>query len=285
MKIANGEHGMRLSIVVPWRDRDELRDVVPSLSKITSRYGGDLTIVNYGGDGHLLRSLLYEVGSRVTLVTVRNQRWFNKSRALNIGAAHTVHDLIFFCDCDIILSESALDELLSQVGSNPGAFGTLSGVKETELNSRNAGNVVMFGYTLKLRLANGKRLEIEDNEEDAENGMRRAPGLLMVHRVNFQKVEGYNGRLHGWGWEDQDMIARLTLGGGLVRLQSGWGYHISHDDAARIRFYPPVKDRWESRDRMFRDAMLSYDRGDFTGTLTADIADLTPFCTVEEVTP
>jgi N-terminal domain of galactosyltransferase len=98
-----------------------------------------------------------------------------------------------------------------------------------------------------------------DNEEDAEKGTRQAPGLLLVRRSDFMRIEGYNGRLHGWGWEDQDMIARLTLGAGLRRIQRGVATHLSHGDTARIAHYPPVRDRWESRDRMFRQALSNYD--------------------------
>src|SRR6185312_1669576 len=119
-----------------------------------------------------------------------------------------------FCDCDILIAEAALDELVDRVGRDVGTFGTVVGVTETERNARGAGNVVMFGYQLRIRIANGRRLEITDNEEDADDGSRQAPGLLLTHRAAFEQIGGYNGRLHGWGWEDQDMIARLTLGAG-----------------------------------------------------------------------
>jgi glycosyltransferase involved in cell wall biosynthesis len=269
-----------LGIVVSWRDRRELGLALPSLTRCAARHRGDVTIVNYGGDPVQLSALIRNAESLVRVVTVRDQGWFNKARAQNIGAAYSRNHLLFFCDCDILIDDGALDELVARVSADIGTFGTVAGVTETERNARRAGNVVMFGYHLKIRLANGRTLQIVDNEEDADDGTRQAPGLLMAHREGFERVGGYNGHLHGWGWEDQDMIARLTLGEGLMRIQSGYVRHISHDDDARIRHYPPVKDRWESRDRMFRQALANYDRGDFAGTLAVDVIELAPVCEV-----
>ena len=227
-----------IGIVVSWRDRCELGRVLPALTRCAIRHQGEVTIVNYGGDKAHLSAMTRDVEPIVTIVTVRDQRWFNKAKAQNIGAAHSRKRLLFFCDCDILIGDGALDELVAQVSANIGTFGTVAGVTESEQNARRAGNVVMFGYHLKIRLANGRTLQIIDNEEDADDGTRQAPGLLVAHRESFERLGGYNGRLHGWGWEDQDMIARLTLGEGLTRIQSGHVIHLSHDDDARIRHYP-----------------------------------------------
>jgi glycosyltransferase involved in cell wall biosynthesis len=259
-----------LEIIVSWRDRAELGACLPTIARCASRHGGGVTIVNFGGGRDQLDAMLPENRADLRVVEVADQPWFNKAKAQNIGAAHARHELLFFCDCDILIADGALDPLVAQLRSATGTFGTVAGVTETVRNARKAGNVAMFGYHLKIRLANGRSLQIIDNEEDAEDGTRQAPGLLMVRRRDFETIAGYNGRLHGWGWEDQDMIARLTLGAGLERVQSGQVQHMSHDDDARIRHYPPVKDRWESRDRMFRQALENYDRGDFAGTFAED---------------
>ncbi|RQZ06074.1 glycosyltransferase [Burkholderia sp. Bp9031] len=261
---------LSLDIVVTWRGRHELRQALPSLCQLAARHDGGVTVVNYGGDADQLRDLMAEHAANVQVVHVDESGWFNKARAQNIGAAHTRRPLLFFCDCDIVIPDGQLDALVRQLQANPDTFGTVAGVTETVRNARKAGQVAMFGYQLKLRLANGRALEIIDNEEDAADGTRQAPGLLMVRRAGFECIGGYNGYLVGWGWEDQDMIARLTLSAGLTRRQSGAVLHVSHDDNARIRHYPPVQDRWESRDRMFRQALANYDRGDWLGTYEED---------------
>jgi Glycosyltransferase like family 2 len=156
-----------LGIVVSWCYRTELGRTLPSLTRCARRHGGAVTIVNYGGDSAELSALLCSADAPLTLVTVQDQQWFSKARAQNIGAAHSPHDLLFFCDCDILLGDDALDELIDRVTTDKGAFGTVAGVTETERNARGAGNVVRFGYQLNLRLANGRTLQIIDNEEDA----------------------------------------------------------------------------------------------------------------------
>lgn len=265
-----------LSIVVSWRDRAELGQALPGLAAAARAAGGEVTVVSFGGSRSLLREQLS--GQRnagaaaVRVVEVEDEPYFNKACAQNLGAAHSHQPVLFFCDCDIVVEPESIAALAATVQASPDVFATLAGVRESEVNSRGGNHVVCFGYELKIRTADGRELRIVDNEEDAEQGTRQAPGLLLVKRQDFLAIGGYNSRLHGWGWEDQDMISRLTLGAGLTRVQQGQALHLSHGDDDRIRAYPPVKDRWESRDRMFRQALANYDRADFRGTYDLDTA-------------
>lgn len=263
-----------LSIIVTWRNRKELRGALPTLVDTARTLNGEVVVVNYGGDTETLREQLADFAASVRVVQVRDQPYFHKTKAQNIGAHFGTFPTLFFCDCDIVLDPASIASLVDKVAREPGRFATLKGVRETEQNSRNAKNVVMFGYRLDIRIRNGRSLRIVDNEEDAEDGTRQAPGLLLVRREDFLSIDGYNGRLHGWGWEDQDMISRLTLGAGLDRHQEGYALHISHDDHARVSQYPG-SNRWESRDKMFRQALAYYDDDDFNGTFRADVQALT----------
>ncbi|MCB1058482.1 MAG: glycosyltransferase [Acidobacteria bacterium] len=262
-----------LSIIVSWRDRVELGRALPGLVGAAEAVAGDVTVVSYGGDPELLAGQLGQGAERVRVVDTGARRYFHKARAQNLGAGHTAHPYLFFCDCDIVLEPSVVAGLVARLEREDGTFATLAGVRESETNARAAGHVTRFGYELRLRTADGRELHIVDHEEDADDGTRQAPGLLLVRRSDFLAVDGYNSRLHGWGWEDQDMIARLTLGAGLRRIEEGHALHLSHDDQARIGAYPPVQDRWESRDRMFRAALANYDRADFRGTYARDLEE------------
>jgi hypothetical protein len=261
-----------LSIVVSWRDRGELAMTLPSLLEAVASVGGEVVVVNFGGDQDMLSEQLGTKRHLVEVVEVHTNGYFNKSKAQNLGAAASTNPHIFFCDCDILLDPLSLRELVERVRDTTASFGTLSGVRESEVNSRGGNHVVSFGYTLNIRTADGRSLKIVDSEEDAETGLRNAPGLLLVGREDFLRVNGYNGRLLGWGWEDQDMIGRLTLGAGLTRVFHGNAIHVSHDDKARVAHYP-LANRWESRDKMFRQALAFYDSGDFQGTFLGDLAE------------
>ena len=264
-----------LSIIVSWRNRTQFRESIPSLLASCELTGGEVTVVDYDGDSVMLSEQLEGIPrSRLSIVRVSGERYFNKARAQNVGASYAEHPVLFFCDCDIIVNPGEIAELAIEIQRSGGLFATLAGVRESVVNSRMAGNLVSFGYELNVRLANGRELHIVDNEEDAATGTRQAPGLLLVRRADFLSINGYNGRLHGWGWEDQDMIARLTLGSGLRRLQRGVVTHISHREEERMAHYPAMSSRWESRDRMFRQALAFYDAGDLRGTFDDDLTQL-----------
>lgn len=266
-----------LSLIVTWRDRDELARALPSMLASVDSVGGELLLVNFGGDEERLARQLDGVGGNVRVIAGPPQRYFHKAVANNLGAAFARHDILFFCDCDIILPEGLVASIVAKLDASPGYFATLAGVRETETNSRGGRHVVSFGYQLDIKTADGRRLRIVDNEEDANDGTRQAPGLLLVRRHDFLSIDGYNGQLHGWGWEDQDMISRLTLGAGLTRINEGHALHISHDDEGRIAAYPPVSSRWESRDRMFRTALANYDDANFRGSYSHDVAAYSGF--------
>lgn len=261
-----------LSIIVSWKDRAELGRALPSLVAAARAASGDLTIVNFSGSPAQLEDQLADHRREVRVVEVPGQAYFNKSSAQNVGAASTAQPIMFFCDCDIVLEPASVAELAHQLATMDGVFGTLAGVRESEANARRARHVVSFGYELHIKTADGRKLAILDSEEDSATGLRHAPGLLMVRRADFVAIDGYNAGLHGWGWEDQDMISRLTLGRGLRRVMLGHALHLSHDDHARIAHYPPVTSRWESRDRMFRTALANYDDANFQGTYHRDLA-------------
>jgi glycosyltransferase involved in cell wall biosynthesis len=262
-----------VSVVISWRDRVELGQALPSLLAEVEREAGELVVVNYGGDPTKLDQQVSHFGDRLRVVQVNDKPFFNKGAAHNLGAFYTEHPVLFFCDCDILLPEGLLASLHQRLAESDSSFITLAGVTETEKNSRQAKHIVRFGYELNLRASDGRELRIVDNEEDAQDGSRQAPGLLIVRRENFLEVDGYNSKLDGWGWEDQDMISRLTLGAGLKRISEGYVLHISHGDEARIGAYP-YADRWSSRDRMFRRALANYDDANFRGTYTRDTENL-----------
>lgn len=258
---------MLLSVVITWRDRKELGRCVESLSNMLDGRDAEVIVVNLGGNRDLLNSQIAASGD--IKIVEKESEWFNKPLAQNIGAQAARGDYLFFCDCDIFFDNTDFLDLYDRVRVSGKAFGTLAGVRETDPNSRGGRNVTCFGYELNIRVANGASVRIVDNEEDIEIGTRQAPGLLLVKREDFDAVGGYNSALDGWGWEDQDMICRLSLHARLERVTHGEVFHISHADDARMQAFP-VKDRWESRDRMFRRALNNYDEGRFIGTYAID---------------
>lgn len=258
-----------LSIIVPWRNRQELVEALPSLARAIREVGGNLLLVNFGGDVAQLNRIRSTCFAPLRVVDVHDQPYFNKGRAANLGAVVSESPYIFVCDCDIVLPSGLLGDLLKSVSTQSHCFATLRNVKETAGYWRASQHVQCYGYHLHIRTRDGRCVRIVENERDAQTGTRQAPGLLLIRRSHFLQIRGYNGNLHGWGWQDQDMICRLSLGLGLERIELGTAAHISHDDLARVENYP-ITNRWESRARMFGQALENYDKALFFGTLNED---------------
>lgn len=257
-----------LSIIVPWRDRIELSSTIEHFSKVTEQIRGELIIVNYGGD---LADFRRAYDERTLLVDVNVDGEFCKASAHNIGAKLARNQSLFFCDCDIFVEANVISGCLERV-QEKNKFVTIDKVKETRPNLANdRKHILSFGYTLRILTANGRRVEIVDSEENLSSGERDAPGLLFVKKSDFEAINGYNGRFKGWGWECQDMICRLSLGIGLYRERHGTLEHLSHDDDARLKGNPEVREKWQNRDRMFRSALSRYDKEDFLGTYLQDL--------------
>jgi predicted glycosyltransferase involved in capsule biosynthesis len=263
-----------LSIIVPWKNRNELPDALPNLVLSARQTGGELIVVNYSGDEVLLLKHLSKYTNEVKVISVNEEKYFNKAAAQNIGSFCAQHDILFFCDCDIICNSKDVISLTNQLNTNSNQFATVRNITETQVNSRQAKHITKFGYELLIETSDGRQLRIMDNEEDGKDGTRQAPGLLFVRKNDFISIQGYNSELKGWGWEDQDIISRLILGAGLTRIQQGSFGHISHDDDARMAYYPSFASRWESRDRMFRKALSNYDNNNFLGSYQTDIERL-----------
>lgn len=231
--------------------------------------GGEVIVANHGGDTAQLSALLGAHANRVRIATIPSDGYFSKTCAMNVGGLLAQNDLLFFCDCDIILEPGALAHLAAAVRDRSDAFATIRQVRESVPPGDKAGHITRFDYFLRLSTRAGRQVCIDNHSQDLPAGYRNAPGLLCVRRHHFIDIRGYNSQLVGWGWEDQDMICRLTLGLGLQRLHEGQAVHITHTDTERTFAYEDT-DRWLSRDRAFRRSIARYDEGDFLGTLDSD---------------
>jgi hypothetical protein len=265
--------GTMISIIITWRDRKELAHTLPKFIEIASALQGDVTVVNFGGS---LPNLLAQIKGYETkclqLVNISGQLYFNKCCAQNIGVHHTSMPILFFCDCDVLVDIATISDLAGLVADNQATFATLAKVKETNPGSNTCGHVVSTGYELHIKTADGREMHLAYVSEDLETGMRMSPGLLITKRSDFFTVRGYNSQFRGWGWESQDIISRLILFAGLKRINQGSALHLSHDEVSRVK-YSPVADRWENRDRMFRQSIENYNKGDFHGTYFSDIRE------------
>ena len=183
---------------------------------------------------------------------------FNKSLALNLGAAGAAGEALLFVDCDVVLERHFLRDALKRLVGNK--FVTLAAVCESRLKRGNALAKVTAKYSLEL-VVNKRRIDICTNVVRPLAGVRSGPGIILLRRTQFVRVGGMNAKLKHWGWEDLDLIARLQFKR-YTRCEYGNGLHISHTRSADVY----------SESTNFLRCLANYAAGDFEGTLRLDEA-------------
>jgi hypothetical protein len=69
-------------------------------------------------------------------------------------------------------------------------------------------------------------------------------GQCICHRDHFQRIEGYDEVLQGWGGDDGDFYRRLEMAGARYRtFPSELLYFLPHSNASRVEHYD-LKDQW-----------------------------------------
>lgn len=166
---------------------------------------------------------------------VEGRTYFNKSLALNLGVSLSKSPQFLFCDADVMVTSSTLNQLAQRTRS-------------------------------------GEAFMIENVVETEDASVRAGPGIISVARSDFLRVGGYNSALTGWGYEDRDFIERLNLSGCTVSAL-GSAFHMSHSNALRVQNYDN-KDRRSSRENNYRASQLMQ-RGDLRGSYASDVGQKT----------
>jgi hypothetical protein len=136
-------------------------------------------------------------------VVVSDERYFNKSRAINLGVALSGARYIVVCDADVTIPAAALV--------------TWARLLATDDHTRRALTPVHM-------------------IETATGLPRPAPGIVAFEVGEFLAVQGYSSEFIGWGFEDRDFLWRLAQAGVEVS-ERGYASHISHDELERTRNY------------------------------------------------
>lgn len=256
-----------ISVIIPWCDREELGHTLRANSGYFEESAAEVIVVNCGGDERLLQRLLPAGGEhppRVVSVPVS----FNKSLAINVGAhaARGLHMMIL--DADIIFRHNLLAELRAALA--PSSFLTVADVAETAESAEGAGSYLKSTTARReLMLADGRRIEIVTSRISFPSRSRKGQGLLFLRREDFLAVGGMNSDLTGWGWEDNDVAARLQMALNLEPLEAGHALHLSHADDKR--YFRDGLSRADNDELNFLACLARYERGLIYGTLDADV--------------
>lgn len=207
-----------------------------------------IVLVDYDEQFSLAHDL-YEPLARVQhlKVVVSGERYFNKSRAINLGVALSGARHIVVCDADVNVPAAALASWARLLAGDDRARRALTPVHMIET---------------------------------ATGLPRPAPGIVAFDVREFLVVQGYSNEFIGWGFEDRDFLWRLAQAGVEV-LERGYASHISHDELERTRNYAQASefdarsalaDRLRMRERnlhLFAARQRAHVK---TGTLAPDLS-------------
>ena len=254
---------MKLSVVIPWSNRSELRRSLTENAFHLRKRGIEVVLVNGGGSLPEVESIARDAGWSGIRVVHVPAATFNKPICLNLGAAFARAKTIFLLDADVVLTGGFLQKACNTV-QNGACFVSIAKVIESEPDkvphrwNRDAA-IRQRSSTTRFTTANGRKATIVHTVTC--DGTRTGPGLIVVARKHFVAVGGFNSNLTGWGFEDYDFQIRLQLLLGLKRRTFGRAVHLSHESV----------DGRETDWRNQQTCLENYGRGMFTGTYRADI--------------
>ncbi|MBV9761967.1 MAG: glycosyltransferase family 2 protein [Acidobacteriaceae bacterium] len=262
-----------LSILIPWREREELALTLLANTPIFEAHDTEVIVLNCGGSSSRVHELMAGSGLRTLRHIDIPVEHFNKSLALNVGIYVSRAELVMVLDTDIVLLSDIYAE--SDALGSGGSFTTVEWVHESEPSGlANLDRTGAPAYVtdlvrstfLEFSLKDGKQVTYQLAHGDLIAGKRAGPGLLFARKSDLLAINGYNSELNTWGWEDDDVLFRLQCLRGLQRMQKGSALHLSHDDGRRV-----LNQSANDSDRQnFLKCWQNYKQGNFLGTYSSD---------------
>jgi len=212
----------------------------------------EIIIVDWDSDNDLKNIL--EIDSRIKVIRVNNQPYFNLSQPLNIAASFATQEYILKVDTDYILNPYY--NFFDHYTIDQTAF--VSGISLPE----------KLEYWCEEQGSYNIKYSESSVEELFKYFCAYSPffkyvkGLLFVSKSNFDSVGGFDESIESYGWEDDNMSERLKLFGlNQIKIENDITViHIPHSDKKRYlhcKDYDPeienqyrnnLVDRWSGND-------------------------------------
>jgi N-terminal domain of galactosyltransferase len=267
-----------LSVLIPWCNREEIGNAVHLNQGLFNSHGVEVLLINCGGDTSQLHRLLSPaVVGNLRHIEIPRVR-FNKSLALNIGVFFSRAHSILILDADIILKSDFL--AAARILTDKSAFVTLARVRESipeytwpsSANQNEHDVIAMCSLErivdLEFAWSDGTTTHLAANHDNAVDGTRAGPGILMVKKEDLLAIDGYNSELELWGWEDNDVQLRLQAVLARNHVEYGDAVHLSHGDERRVL---QGRQRYETNLENFSYLCKRYSTGNLSGTYSQDV--------------
>ncbi|MER5642924.1 galactosyltransferase-related protein [Streptosporangium sp. NPDC002524] len=218
--------GVRAVIVIPFRDRvggARTRNLLACLAALRDQdvHGDEVSVTVVESDtAPTWRDTVEPLVDHY--VFARHDGHFNKSWAVNVGVRDTPGEpeLICVLDTDILADRRFLSRNLDRMAREPGLSAFLPYRRMFCLDPETS------AAAIRRRCERGEA----DVPLDAVRSLvlKEPPGAcLWVRSTVFDAIGGFDERYQGWGGEDDDVVARLSLAGRFTRFDDPL-LHLAH---------------------------------------------------------
>lgn len=139
--------------------------------------------------------------SRIRIIRVDNEPYFHLAAAFNLAADNATHELLLKLDADYVL--------------NP-------------------------FYPAVQMLQPPEKTFVTGHFQHGGPFLSYLNGLICVRKTDWQRVNGYNEHLAGYGWDDDDFYFRLAAAGltrAVLKPDPAVVFHIPHENNVRVQNY------------------------------------------------
>lgn len=215
----------KISIIVAYRNRDiqRINRFLDSLSKQSNKTF-ELIFVDSGTDLNLAKEIEKSVTSHSFATYIYNDtrgKDWNKCIALNIGSIHASGNFLYFTDIDLMFHEQYIEHLYTSLDP------------KTQMYTR--------VYMVNEKFTAYETIFEVDRNSISEISHTSGKGILLVSKVVFEEIGGYDEYYSDWGVEDNDIYIRLTAYG-LIEKWADYDkfpvYHQWHQTNERFHVYP-----------------------------------------------
>lgn len=186
----------------------------------------EIVIVDWSSDEPI--DHLVDLDSRIKVVRVDGEKYFNLSQPLNLAASIATQEYIVKFDCDYLLNPYL--NFFEKFSIDENSF--ISGLSNVEA-------VEYYDEDSKTYSIDYRSMGIEKFKEYVFTYnplFKYLKGILFVSKKNFDKVGGYDESIDTYGWEDTDILSRLEMLGLEHKTINfdGSVIHLPHPDRKRF---------------------------------------------------
>lgn len=167
-----------------------------------------------------------------TLFCIENDDEFKKSFCFNYGALAATGEVLCFWDVDVLIDPEAITEAYDDIFSRKEFDhvypfnGTFVDVKREEIEKFIVDSTVDFSGLFEAWKSGNTSYEFASGESPG--------GCNLISRKAFSRIEGYDHRFIGWGFEDTDFLNRSRRVNRLKYFNdNSVCWHTHHENAIR----------------------------------------------------